>query len=139
MLIPIYRGNNVDFQHILHFDLHSSMTACQGHKILQFCEFRCLTGSNLCSLLRQNYSTEFSNADTNLPRDNVYLQHVLHFDLHPSMTAGQGHEIPQFCEIRCLTGSSLCSLLLRNYLTVFSNFDTNLPREQCRFATYTSF
>ena len=53
------------------------------------------------------------------------------------MTAG--HEILQFCEFRCLTGSSLCSLLLRNYSTEFSNADTNLPREQCRFATYTSF
>ena len=38
-----------------------------------------------------------------------------------------------------LTGSSLCSLLLQNYSTDFSYADTNLPREQCRFATYTSF
>ena len=42
MLIPIYRVNNVDLQHIHHFDLHPSMTAGQGHKILQFCEFRLL-------------------------------------------------------------------------------------------------
>ena len=95
--------------------------------------------SSLCSLLLQNYSTEFSNADTHQWGNNVDLQHILHFDLHPSMTAGQGHEILQFCEIKCLTCSSLCSLLLRNYLTDFSNADTNLPREQCRFATYTSF
>ena len=40
--IPIYRGNNVDLQHILNFDLHPSMTAGQGHKILQFCEFMLL-------------------------------------------------------------------------------------------------
>ena len=56
-----------------------------------------------------------------------------------SMTAGQGQEILQFCEFRCLTDSSLCSFVLRNYSTDFSNADTNLPREQCRFATYTSF
>ena len=36
MLIPIYRENNVDWQRILHFDLHPSMTAGQGHEILQF-------------------------------------------------------------------------------------------------------
>ena len=36
MLIPIYRVNNVDLQHIHHFDLHPSMTAGQCHKILQF-------------------------------------------------------------------------------------------------------
>ena len=36
-------------------------------------------------------------------------------------------------------GSSLYSLLLQNYSTDFSNADTNLTREQCRFATYTSF
>ena len=39
MLIPIYRGNNVDLQ----IYLHPSMTAGQGHKILQFCEFRLLS------------------------------------------------------------------------------------------------
>ena len=33
----------------------------------------------------------------------------------------------------------MCSLLLQNCLTDFSNADANLPREQCRFATYTSF
>ena len=38
-----------------------------------------------------------------------------------------------------MMGSILCSLLLQNYSTDFSNVDTNLPREQCRFATYTSF
>ena len=42
MVIPIYRVNNVDLQHIHHFDFHPSMTAGQGHKILQFCEFRLL-------------------------------------------------------------------------------------------------
>ena len=70
---------------------------------------------------------------------NVDLQHILNFDLHPSMTAGQGHDIRWFCEFLCLMGSSLCSLLLWNYSTDFSNSDTNLSSEKCRFATYTSF
>ena len=47
------------------FDLDPSMTAGQGRKILWFGEFRCLTGSRLCSLLLRNYSTDFSNDDTN--------------------------------------------------------------------------
>ena len=55
------------------------------------------------------------------------------------VTAGQGHEILRFCEFRCLTGSSLCSLLLLNYSTDFSNDDANLLREQCRCAICTSF
>ena len=38
-----------------------------------------------------------------------------------------------------LMGSSLCSLLLRNYSTDFSNDDTNQLREQCICATCTSF
>ena len=71
--------------------------------------------------------------------NNVDVQHALHFDLDPSMTAGQGHEILRFCELFFLTGSSLCSLLLRNYLTDSSNGDTNQLREQCRCATCTSF
>ena len=71
--------------------------------------------------------------------NNVDVQHALHFDLDPSMTAGQSHKILRFCEFRCLTGSGLCSLLLRNYLTKFSNADANLPREQCRFAPFSSF
>ena len=69
----------------------------------------------------------------------VDVQRTLHFDLDPSMTTGQSHEILRFCEFICLTGSSLCSLLLRNYSTKFSNADAKLPREQCRFATHTSF
>ena len=101
MLMPIYRGNNVDLQHILNFELRPSMTAGQGHDILWFCEFWCLMGSSLCSLLLRNYSTDFSNADTNLLSEKD-LQHIHHFDLHPSMTAGQGHTILQFCEIRLL-------------------------------------
>ena len=142
IMIPINWGNNLDVQRALNFDLDPSMTACQGHKILQFCEFRFLTGSSLCLLLLRNYLTKFSNADANLQREQcrfVDLQHILNFDLHPSMTAGQGHNILWFCEFLCLMGSSLCSILLRNYSTDFSNADTNLSSENCRFATYTSF
>ena len=69
--------------------------------------------------------------------NNVVVQRALNFDLDPSMTAGQGHKILRFCAFRFLTGSSLRLLLLRNYLTKFSNADANLQREQCRFATYT--
>ena len=70
--------------------------------------------------------------------NNVDVQCALHFDLDPSMTAGQGHKILRFCELFLLTGSSLCSLL-RNYSTDFSNDDTNQLREQCRCATCTAF
>ena len=140
MMIPINSGNNVDVQHALHFDLDPSMTAGQGREILRFWEFRCLTGSSLCSLLLRNYSTDFSNDDTNQLGNNVDVQRALHFDLDPSMTAGQGREILRFWEFRCLTGSSLCSLLLRKYSTTdFSNDDINQLREQCRCATCTSF
>ena len=59
-------------------------------------DFFFLTDSSLCSLLLQNHSINFSNTDTNLPREHVDLQHIVHFDLHPSMTAGQGYEILQF-------------------------------------------
>ena len=63
-----------------------------------------LMGCSLCSLLLRNYSTDFSN-DTNQLRD-VDVQHALHFDLDPSMTAGQGHEILRFCELFLLTCST---------------------------------
>ena len=208
MMIPINWGNSVDvqrLQHVLYFDFDPSMTAGQGHEILWFWEFRCLTGSSLCSLLLRNYSTDFSNDDTNQLREqcrcatcdfsnddtnqlreqcrcatctsfwpwpppwlqvkaakyfdfgnldvwrvavcvrffsettqpispmmipinwgnNVDVQRALHFDLDPSKTAGQGHKILRFCEFRFLTGSSLCLLLLRNYLTKFSNADAS--------------
>ena len=71
--------------------------------------------------------------------NSVDVQRALHFDLDPSMTAGQGRKILRFWEFRCLTDSSLCSLLLRNYSTDFSNDDTIQLREQCRCATCTSF
>ena len=71
--------------------------------------------------------------------NSVDVQRALHFDLDPSMAAGQGHEILRFCEFRCLTRSSLCSLFLRNYSTDFSNNDTNQLRKRCGCATCTSF
>ena len=78
MLKPIYRENNVDLQ-----------------RILQFCEFACVCFSS---------ETTRPNSPMLIPiyrGNNVDLQHILHFDLH-QMTAGQGHEIPQFCEFRLL-------------------------------------
>ena len=90
-------------QRALHFDLDPSMTAGQGREILRFWEFRCLTGSSLCSLLLRNYSTDFSPMMISINSgNNVDVQHALHFHLHPSMTAGQGHKILQFCEFRLL-------------------------------------
>ena len=138
MMIPSNWGNSVDVQHALPFDLDPSMTTGQGHTILLFCEFRCLTGSSLCSLLLRNYSTDFSNDDTNKLREQCRCSTCTSFWPWPFMTAGQGHKILRFCEFRYLMGSSLCSLLW-NYSTDFSNDDTNLSSEQCRFATYTSF
>ena len=38
------------------------------------------------------------------------MQRALHFDLDPSMTVGQGHEILRFCELFLLTGSSVVLL-----------------------------
>ena len=77
-----------------------------------FCEFRCLTGSSLCSLLLRYYWTDFYNDNPINWGNNVDVQCVLHFDLDPSMTAGQGHKILWFCEFRCLTGSSLISPMM---------------------------
>ena len=115
MMIPINWGNNVDVQRTLHFDLDPSMTAGQGHEILRFWEFRCLTGSTVVCV-RFSSETTWPISPMMIPinwGNNVDVQHALHFDLHPSMTAGQGHKILWFCEFRCLMGSSLCLLLLR--------------------------
>ena len=101
-----------------------------------------LTGSSLCSLLLRNYVTAWPISPIMTPinwGNNVDVQRALHFDLDPFMTAGQGHEILRFCELFFLTGSTLCSLLLRNYSTDFSNDDTNQLREQCRCAPCTLF
>ena len=136
-MIPGKWGNNVDVQCALHFDLDHSMTAGQGHEI--FCEF---SAWQVVVCVRFSSKTTWPISPMMIPIDwgnNVDVQHALHFDLDLSMTAVQGHKILRFCELRCLTGSSLCSLLLRNYSTDLSNDDTNQLREQCRFATYTSF
>ena len=98
MMIPINWGNNVDLQHKLNFDLHPSMTAGQGPDILWFCEFWCLMGSSLCSLLLRNYSTDFSNADTNLSSEKCRFATYTSFWPSPL----QGHKILQFCEFRLL-------------------------------------
>ena len=139
MMIPINWGNNVDVQRALHFDLDPSMTAGQGHQTPWFCEFRCLT---VVACVRFSSETTWPISPMMIPinwGNNVDVQRALHFDLDPSMTASQGHKILRFCELFFLTGSSLCLLLLRNYLTDFSNDDTNQLREQCRCAMCTSF
>ena len=100
MLMPIYRGNNVDLQHILNFDLRPSMTAGQGHDILWFCEFWWVV---VCVRFSSETTPPISPMLIPIYRvKNVDLQHIHHFDLHPSMTAGQGHKILQFCEFRLL-------------------------------------
>ena len=126
MMIPINWENNVDVQRTLYFDFDPSMTAGQGHEILWFGEFRCVWRVAVC--VRFSSETTRPISPMMIPinwENNVDVQRTLHFDLDPSMAAGQCHEILRFCEFRCLTGSSLCSLLLRNYSTDFSNDDTN--------------
>ena len=94
MMIPNNWGNNVDVQRALQFDLDPSMTAGQGHKILRFCEFRFLTGIVVCVCFSSE--TTWPNSPMLMPLyrgNNVDLQHILNFDLRPSMTAGQGHDI----------------------------------------------
>ena len=71
--------------------------------------------------------------------NNVDVQRALHFDLDPLHDCrSRSRKYFDFCRLFLLTGSSLCSLLLRNYSTDFSNDDTNHLREQCRCATCTS-
>ena len=139
MMIPINWGINVDLQRTLHFDLDPYMAAGQGHEIFDFVN---LDVWRVVVCVRFSSETTTPISPMVIPINwvnNVDVQRALHFDLDPSMTAGQRHEILRFCEFRCLTGSSLCSLLLRNYSTDFSNDDTNLLREQCRCAMCTSF
>ena len=119
--------------------LTPSMTAGQGHEYFDFVNYFCW---RVVVCVRFSSETTRPISPMIIPinwGNNVDVQRALHFDLDPSMTAGQGHKILWFCEFRFLMGSSLCSLLLRNYSTDFSNADTNLSSEKCRFATYTSF
>ena len=139
IMIPINWENNVDVQRALHFDRDPSMAAGQGHEILRLCEFICLTGSSLCSLLLRYNSTDFSNDDTNQLREQCRCATCTSFWPWPLNGCRSRSRNTSICEFRCLTGSSLCSLLLRNYSTDFSNDDTNQLREQCRCATCTSF
>ena len=90
-------------------------------------------------LLLRNYLTDFSNDDANQLREQCRWAMYTSFWPWPLHDCRSRSQKLGFCEFRCLTDSSLCSLLLRNYSTEFSNADANLPREQCRFATYTSF
>ena len=93
-----------------------------------------LMGSTLCSLLLRNYSTDFSNDDTKQLKEQCRCAMYTSFwpwPLHDCRSRSQN----RFCEFRCLMGSSLCSLLLRNYSTDFSNDDANQLMDQYRFAT----
>ena len=99
MMIPINWGSNVDVQRALHFDLDPSMTAGQGHEILRFCELFLLT---VVVCVRFSSETTGPIPPMMIPINwgsNVDVQRALHFDLDPSMTAGQGHEILRFCEL----------------------------------------
>ena len=103
MMIPINWRNNVDLQHTLHFDLDPSMTAGLGHEILWFCKFRCLTVV-VCVRFSSETTRPISPMMTPINwGNNVDVQCTPYFDLDPSMTAGQGHKIYQFCEFRLLS------------------------------------
>ena len=67
------------------------------------------------------------------PEERPYSNQRVRSSFRPSFLPSVRHRL------FLLTGSSLCSLLLRNYSTDFSNDDTNQLREQCRCATCTSF
>ena len=98
MLMPIYKGNNVDLQNILNFGLRPSMTAGQGHNILWFWDVWWVV---VCVRFFSETTQPISPMLIPIYRvKNVDLQHIHHFDLHPSMTAGQ--KILQFCEFRLL-------------------------------------
>ena len=90
-----------------------------------------------CSLLLRHYLTKFSNADANLPREQCRFATYTTF--WPSPLHDCRSKLRYTSILWILMGSSLCSLLFRNYSTDFSNADANLSSEQCRFATYTSF
>ena len=139
-MIPINWGNGVDVQRVLHFDIDPSMTPGQGREILRFWEFRCLTGCSLCSLLLRNYSTDFSNDDTNQLREQCRCATCDSFwPWPPPWLQVKVAKYFDFGNLDVWWVAVCCSLLLRNYLTDFSNDDTNQLREQCRCATCNSF
>ena len=143
MMIPINRGNNVDVQHAQHFILTLTPPWLQV-KVTKYFNFVNYFSWWVLDLVCVRFSSEATRpiSPMMIPMNwgnCVDVQRALHFDLHPSMTAGQGHKILWFWEFRCLTGCSLCSLLLRFYSTDFSNDDSNQLGEQCRSATCTSF
>ena len=104
MMIPINWENSVDVQRALHFDLDPSMTAGQGqgHDIIWFWEF-----SWVVVCVRFSSKTTQPISPMLMPIyqvKNVDLQQIHHFDLHPSMTAGQGHKYFNFVNLGCCLG-----------------------------------
>ena len=125
IMIPINWGNNVDVQHALNFELDPFMTAGQAHEILQFCEFRCLT---VVVCVRFSSETTPPISPMMIPinwGNNVDVQCALHFDLYPSMTAGQGHKILWFLSPGdgryCNAPHSHCNL--KTHWCIFSKFN----------------
>ena len=102
MLMPIYRGNNVDLQHILQYDIHPSMTAGQFTIYFDFVNFD-VWWVVVCVRFSSETTQPISPMLLPIYRvNNVDLQHIHHFDLNPSMTAGHSHKILKFCEFRLL-------------------------------------
>ena len=140
ILIPIYRGNNVDLQRILYITFTPPWPQVKVKKYFNFVNLDawwvvvCVRFSS--ETTRAISQCWYQSTEGTMWICNVYF--ILTFT-PPWLQVNQGYELLQFWEFRCLTGSSLCSLLLRNYSTHFSNADTNLQREQCRFAMCTSF
>ena len=116
MMIPINRGNNVDMQHALHFaPLHDStkyfiLTLTPPWlqvKVTKYFNFVNYFSWWVLDLVCVCFSSEATRpiSPMMIPMNwgnCVDVQCALHFDLHPSMTAGQGHKILQFCEFRLL-------------------------------------
>ena len=102
MLMPIYRGNNVDLQHILNFEpspLHDCRSRSRYTLILWI-----LMGSSLCSLLLRNYSTDFSNADTNLSSEKCRFAAYIILTFTPPWLQVKVTEYFNFVNLGCCLG-----------------------------------
>ena len=98
MMIPINWGNSVDVQHALHFDLTPPWLQV---KVTKYFDFVNLDFWRVVVCVCFSSETTWPNSPMLMPiyrGNNVDLQHILNFDLCPSMTAGQGHNILWFCE-----------------------------------------
>ena len=104
MMIPINWGNNVDVQRALHFDLDPPWLQV---KVTKYFDFVNLDFWRVVVCVRFSSETTWPNSPMLMPiyrGNNVDMQHILNFDLRPSMTAG--HDILWFYEFWCLMGSS---------------------------------